>query len=199
MTTGPSGRAKTELVGRAAEVAAIELLLDGATSQGGVLVVRGDAGIGKSALLDKARDMAGGHGLRVLAATGVESEANLSYAGLHQLLRPLLDGVPQLPVRLRDALLAAFGMRDSEGADRFLTALAALELLADAAHVQPLLVIVDDAQWLDTPSVEALGFIARRINAEPIVMLVAVRAGHPTMLTGTHLPQVDLAPLDADS
>ena len=112
--------------------------------------------------------LAGGNGFRVLAATGVESEANLSYAGLHQLLRPLLDGVHQLPVQLREALLGAFGMLGSGVADRFLTALAALELLADAAHVRPQLVVIDDAQWLDTPTVDALGFIARRIDAEPI-------------------------------
>ena len=143
--------------------------------------------------------MAGSKGFSVLAATGVQSEANLPYAGLHQLLRPLLDAVGQLPAQLRDAVLAAFGMRDSDVADRFLTALAALELLADAAHRRTLLVIIDDAQWLDTPTVEALGFIARRIDAEPIVMLIAVRAGHQTMLTGAHLPQIDLAPLDADS
>ena len=199
MTTGPLGRARIELVGRAAEIAAIGLLLDGARQHGGALVVRGDAGIGKSALLDTAREMSGAHGFRVLAATGVQSEANLPYAGLHQLVRPMLDGVPQLPTQLRGGLLAAFGMRDGEVADRFLTALAALELLADAAHLQPQLVVIDDAQWLDTPTVEALGFIARRIDAEPIIMLIAVRAGHPTTLTGTHLPQIDLAPLDAAS
>ena len=199
MTTGPLGRAKTELVGRTAEIATIELLLGNVGRQGGVLVIRGDAGIGKSALLDKARQLAGGNGFRVLAATGVESEANLSYAGLHQLLRPLLDGVHQLPVQLREALLGAFGMLGSGVADRFLTALAALELLADAAHVRPQLVVIDDAQWLDTPTVDALGFIARRIDAEPIVMLIAIRTGHPTVLTGTHLPALDLAPLDANS
>ena len=199
MTTGPLGRARIELVGRAAEIAAIGLLLDGARQHGGALVVRGDAGIGKSALLDTAREMSGAHGFNVLAATGVQSEANLPYAGLHQLVRPMLDGVPQLPTQLRGGLLAAFGMRDGEVADRFLTALAALELLADAAHLQPQLVVIDDAQWLDTPTVEALGFIARRIDAEPIIMLIAVRAGHPTTLTGTHLPQIDLAPLDAAS
>jgi hypothetical protein len=123
VTTDPLGRARIELVGRAAEIAAIGLLLDGAAQQGGVLVVRGDAGIGKSALLDRAREMAGGHGFKVLAATGVESEAILPYAGLHQLVHPMLDGVPQLPTQLRGALLAAFGMRDGEVADRFLTAL----------------------------------------------------------------------------
>ena len=128
-------------------------------------------------------------GFGVLAATGVESEANLPYAGLHQLVRPLLTGVPLLPGHLRDALHAAFGMSDSVVPDRFLTALAALELIADSAHVRPQLVIIDDAQWLDTPTVEALGFIARRISAEPIDILIAVRAGHPTALTGTRFGQ----------
>jgi DNA-binding CsgD family transcriptional regulator len=143
--------------------------------------------------------MAGRHELKVLTATGVELEANLPYAGLHQLLRPLLDGAPLLPVQVRDALHSAFGMLDRQVPDRFLTALAALELLADAAHDQPQLVIIDDAQWLDTPTVEALGFIARRIEAEPIIILIGLRAGHPTTLTGTHFPQIDLRPLDPGS
>ena len=114
-------------------------------------------------------------------------------------MRPLLTGVPLLPVHLRDALHAAFGMSDSVVPDRFLTALAALELIADSAHVRPQLVIIDDAQWLDTPTVEALGFIARRISAEPIDILIAVRAGHPTALSGTRFGQIDLAPLDSDA
>ena len=88
-------------------------------------------------------------------------------------------------------------MTRSEVADRFLTALAALELCADAAHVQPLLIVVDDAHWLDTPTVEALAFIARRIDSEPIVLLVAVRAGYPTQLSSAQLPQLDLLALDA--
>ena len=93
-------------------------------------------------------------------------------------------------------------MEEIGAADRFLTALAALELLADSAHQRPQLVIVDDAQWLDTPTVEALVFIARRITAEPVVLIIAVRAGDPgtvTELTGAHLPQIDLEPLDDDS
>lgn len=186
VTSGPPAQARTGLVGRAADIATIDLLLADVPQRGGALVLSGDAGIGKSALLQWAREMAGSKGFSVLAATGVQSEANLPYAGLHQLLRPLIDAVGQLPAQLRDAVLAlaAFGMRDSEVADRFLTALAALELLADAAHGRKLLVIIDDAQWLDTPTVEALGFIARRIDAEPIVMLIAVRAGHPTTLAG---------------
>jgi DNA-binding CsgD family transcriptional regulator len=199
VATGPLGHAKTELVGRAVETAAIERLLSGVGRRGGVLVVRGEAGMGKSAMLAEARDLADLHGLKVLAATGVESEANLPYAGLHQLLRPVLDGVAMLPVQVRDALHAAFGMLDSQVPDRFLTALAALELLADAAHAQPQVVIIDDAQWLDTPTVEALGFIARRIDAEPIIVLIGVRAGHPTALTGGHFPQIDLTPLDPGS
>ncbi len=143
--------------------------------------------------------MAGRYGLKVIAATGVESEANLPYAGLHQLLRALVDGVALLPAQVRDALHAAFGMRDSQVPDRFLTALAALELLADAAHDQPQVVIIDDAQWLDTPTIEALGFIARRIATEPIIVLIGIRAGHSTTLTGAHFPQIDLSPLDPGS
>ncbi len=188
-----------ELVGREAELHSIELLLDGTAHQGGVLVIRGDAGIGKSALLDSARVMADGLGIRVVAATGVQSETNLSYAGLHQLLQPLLHGVPRLSARQRDALLTAFGMMENEVTDRFLIALAALELLADAAHEQPQLILVDDAQWLDAATLEALGFVARRIASEPITMLVAIRAGHSTVLTAARHPQLELAPLDVAS
>lgn len=197
VATGPLGHAQTELVGRAAETTAIEGLLSGARQRGAVLVVKGDAGMGKSALLAEARHMADSHELKVLAATGMESEANLPYAGLHQLLRPILDGVDALPVQLRDALLNAFGMLDSHVPHRFLTALAALELLADAALTQPQVVMIDDAQWLDTPTVEVLCFIGRRVEAEPIIVLIGVRSGHPSaLLTAAHFPQIDLSPLD---
>ena len=194
MATGGTGGApvSTQLLGRDLELARIESILEGARSHGEALVVTGEAGIGKSALLDFACKLAEQNGLRVLAAAGVQSETQLSYAGLHQLLQPLLAGLALLPVRLREALLTAFGMTRSEVADRFLTALAALELFANAAHEQPLLVVVEDAHWLDAPTVEALGFIARRIGSEPIILLAAARNGYPNPLTDAHLPQLEL-------
>ena len=199
MATGGTGGApvSTQLLGRDLELARIESILEGARSHGEALVVTGEAGIGKSALLDFACKLAEQNGLRVLAAAGVQSETQLSYAGLHQLLQPLLAGLALLPVRLREALLTAFGMTRSEVADRFLTALAALELFANAAHEQPLLVVVEDAHWLDAPTVEALGFIARRIGSEPIILLAAARNGYPNPLTDAHLPQLELPALDA--
>ncbi len=202
MTSGRPTRNAPGLIGRAAEIIAVEQLLDKVAHQGAALVLRGDAGVGKSALLDNARDLARARGFGVLSAIGVESEANLPYAGLHQLLQPVLHQAAQLAPQLRTALLAAFGMADAGGADRFLTALAALELLTDAAHEKPQIVVVDDAQWLDTTTLDALGFIARRIAVEPLVMMIAVREGHLTPLTeltGTHLRHIAVGPLDEGS
>jgi AAA ATPase domain len=133
------------LVGRERELGVVAGLVDRVGERGGALVVCGEAGIGKSALLAAANRRATDRGLLVLTATGVQSEAHLPFAGLHQLLRPVLAGAEGLPARQRVALLAAFGMTGAAAPDRFLIALAALELLADTAARSPLLLIVDDA------------------------------------------------------
>jgi predicted ATPase len=163
------------LVGRERELGALDDLIRDVGERGGAVVVRGEAGIGKSALLATARRRARDHGMLVLAAAGVQSEAHLPFAGLHQLLRPVLSGTRQLPPPQRDALLAAFGMTDAAAPDLFLIALAVLELLADTAAGSPLLLGVEDAQWLDQPSGEVLTFVARRLESEPIVLLAAIR------------------------
>ena len=138
-----------------------------------VLVVRGEAGVGKSALLDYVAERASG--CRIARAAGVESEMELAFAGLHQLCAPMLDGLGRLPGRSAMRCDVAFGMQDGAAPDRFLVALAVLSLLAEAAEAQPLVCLVDDAQWLDRASAQALAFVARRLLAERIAMVFAVR------------------------
>src|SRR6478672_4611007 len=168
----PPGR--VGLSGRRAERAELDGLLEGAREgRSGVLVVRGEAGIGKTALLEYA--IASASDLRVLRAVGVESEMELAYASLHQLLVPMLDGLERLVRSQRDALAVAFGLREGPAPDRFQVGLAVLSLLSEAADERPLLCVTDDAQWLDRASARALAFVARRLLAEGVVMLFAAR------------------------
>lgn len=164
------------LHGRAAELADIERLLeDGRAGHSSILVIQGEAGSGKTALLDHVATHA--KGFTVLRCTGVESEAELPFAALHLLLRDWLDRIHTLPDPQAAALRAAFGLADAPGVDRFLAGLATLTLLAEVAGDRPLLALVDDAQWLDRASLDALVFAGRRLGAEGIVLLIAVRAG----------------------
>src|SRR4051812_25073975 len=137
-----------------------------------VLVLRGEAGIGKTALLEYIADRA--PGCRIVRVAGVDSEMELAFAGLHQLCAPMLDGLDRLPGPQRDALRVAFGLQDG-APSRFLVALGVLSLLAEAAESEPLVCLVDDVQWLDRASVQALAFVARRLLAERIAMIFAVR------------------------
>jgi hypothetical protein len=137
-----------------------------------VLVLRGEAGIGKTALLQYIADRAAGW--RIVRAAGVDSEMELAFAGLHQLCAPMLDGLDRLPGPHRDALRVAFGLQDG-APNPFMVALAVLSLLAEAAELEPLVCLVDDVQWLDRASAQALGFVARRLLAERIAMVLAVR------------------------
>jgi hypothetical protein len=141
--------------------------------QSAVQVLRGEAGVGKTALLGYVAEHASE--CRVARVAGVESEMELAFAGLHQLCVPMLDGLGALPGPQRDALRVAFGMHDGDVPDRFLVALAILSLLAEVAETQPLVCLVDDAQWLDRASAQALAFVARRLLAERIAMVFAVR------------------------
>jgi DNA-binding CsgD family transcriptional regulator len=138
-----------------------------------VLVVHGEAGVGKTALLGYLAERA--TGCRIVRVAGVESEMELAFAGLHQLCAPMLDGLEGLPGPQRDALRAAFGLRDAAPPNPFLVALAVLSLLAEAAEAEPLVCLVDDAQWLDRASAQALAFVARRLLAERIAMVFGVR------------------------
>jgi DNA-binding CsgD family transcriptional regulator len=177
------------------EMAAIGRLIDSARAgRGGGLIVRGEPGIGKSALLGYAHDQA--EGMRVLSAAGAQAESALGYAVLHQLLRPVLPAVSKLPVPQAAALNIALGLTGGEPPDRFLVSLAGLTLLSDLAAERPVLCLVDDVQWSDRPSVEAIAFLARRLAAEPIALLAADRAEEGVELTGTGMAQLRLAGLD---
>jgi hypothetical protein len=140
--------------------------------------------VGKTALLDYVTGQASG--CRVVRAAGVQSEMELAFAGLHQLLAPMLDRLERLPVPQRDALRTAFGLRLGSAPDRFFVALAVLSLLSDVAEQRPLVCVVDDAQWLDRASAQALAFVARRLEAESVALVFAARG-----------PSEDLAGLPA--
>src|SRR3977135_2165265 len=137
------------------------------------LVVRGEPGVGKTALLDYLAEQASG--LRIARAAGIESEMELAFAGLHQLLAPMLDRLERLPVPQRDALRTALGLSPGSAPDRLFVALAVLSLLSDVAEERPLICVVDDEQWLDRASAQALAFVARRLEAEGVGLVFAAR------------------------
>jgi DNA-binding CsgD family transcriptional regulator len=162
------------LLGRRAERETLDrLLVRARAGRSGALVVRGEPGVGKSALLEYVVEQASG--CRVERAVGVQSRVELAFAGLHQLCAPMLDRLGRLPGPQRDALGTAFGLRDGDPPDRFLVALAVLGLVSEAAEEQPLVCVVDDAQWLDRASAQALAFVARRLVAESVALVFAVR------------------------
>jgi DNA-binding CsgD family transcriptional regulator len=166
----------TVLLGRRAECQSLDALLaDAGGGASRVLVLRGDAGVGKSALLRYLSERA--QGWCVLSATGVESELELAYSGLHQLCSPLLEQLDRLPAPQRQALATVFGLSLGPAPDRFLVGLATLSLLADAADRQPLICLVDDAQWLDRATAQVLAFVGRRLLAERIALICAGRTG----------------------
>jgi DNA-binding CsgD family transcriptional regulator len=189
----------TALVGRSAELRRLAGLIDGISGGGGCLVVSGDPGVGKSALLGEAARLAVGQGMRVVRATGLEPEARLPFAGLHQLLRPFLGEVRRLMPAQRDALLGAFGMASVSDPTQFRVALAALELLTECAADVPILVLVEDGHLLDPSSGDALAFVGRRLESDPVAMLVAHRTGTASPLDGRFLPVLRLDGLDADA
>ena len=163
------------LLGRRGECQALDrLIVDVRAGHSAVVVLRGEAGVGKTALLDHLRN--GISGCQVAQAAGVESEMELPFAGLHQLCAPMLDRLEHLPDPQRDALGTAFGLSTGEPPDRFLVGLAVLSLLADVAEREPLFCLVDDAQWLDRVSVQTLAFVARRLLAERVALVFALRA-----------------------
>jgi DNA-binding CsgD family transcriptional regulator len=185
-----------KLLGRADELARLYDLIDGIGRHGGALVVRGEAGIGKSALLDAAATRARERGATVTSATGMPSEANFAFAGLHQLLLPFLETRDRLPQPQRGALETAIGLAEGDAPDPFLVGLAALGLLTAPETKRPLLLLVEDAQWIDEPSAQVLGFVARRLSVEPVLVLFAVREGVPSPFDESGLPELHLRGLD---
>jgi DNA-binding CsgD family transcriptional regulator len=182
------------LIGRGAETAVLDRVLEGARAgRSGALVLRGEAGVGKSALLDYAREQA--DGFTVLTAAGVEVEAELAYAALHQLLRPAFERIEQLPEPQAVALRAAFGLSDETVEERFHVSLGVLGLLAEAAEERPLLCLVDDAQWLDQASADALVFVARRLGEESLALLFSARDDAERTFGERSIPELRLAPL----
>ncbi|MEV4553440.1 helix-turn-helix transcriptional regulator [Nonomuraea wenchangensis] len=184
------------LYGRVTETNAVTVLLDSARDgEGGALALRGEAGVGKSALLDLAASLAVANGMRVLRADGIEPESDLAFAALHQLLHPATGLLEALPGPQRDALSAALGLTDTPHSDRFLVGAGVLSLLAEAAAPSGLLCLVDDVQWVDRASADALLFAARRLRTERVAVLFSVRGD--ALLKG--VPELRVGGLDEES
>ena len=174
MAAGSSASREPTLRGRRDECAVLDRLLDGArVGRSGILVLKGEAGVGKTALLEHA--MGSAKDLTGIRTAGVESEMELAFAALHQLCVPLFASLERLPGPQRDALATTFGLSESAVPDRFLVGLATLGLLSEAAEERPLVCVVDDAQWLDRASAQVLAFVGRRLLAEPVVLLFGAR------------------------
>ena len=183
------------LVGRETEKQLVEGLIgDARVGRSASIALVGEVGIGKSALLDHAA--AAADGMTVLRARGIQSEAHIPFAGLLELLRPVLGHLAQLADPQRDALEAALALRPSGGYDRFAIGAATLSLLAASADACPVLVLVDDAQWIDGSSADALLFAVRRLLADPIGVVICVRDGSPSLVDGTDLRVHRLGGLD---
>lgn len=188
------------LVGRDPEEALFGRLIDEARAgRSAVLALVGEAGIGKSALLDHAAAMAASAGMSVLRARGIESEARIPFAGLLELLRPALGSLDRLAEPQREALEGALALRPSRAQDRFAVGAATLGLLAAFAEERPLLVLVDDTHWLDGSSAGALLFALRRILADPVAVLLSVRDGEPSLLDGTDVAMHRVGGLDREA
>jgi len=174
-----------------------ELLARARSGEGASLALIGEPGIGKSALLAYALEQAAD--LRVLRACGVESEAHIPFASLFELLRPALDVLGELPAPQAAALEAALALRPARTEDRFAIGAATLSLLAAYAEARPVLLVVDNAHWLDGSSADALAFAARRLRADPVALLLAVREGEPSLADAGEIPRLRLAGLDLDA
>ena len=189
------GRA-TGLMDRRAECSALDGLVDAVRAgESRALVVRGDPGVGKTALLKYLAGRASGSGCRVERAAGVQSEMELAFAGLHQLRAPMLDHLDHLPIPQRDALRTAFGVAAGPPPDRFLVGLAVLSLLSELAGERSLICLIDDAQWLDRASMQALGFAARRLAADPAGLVFGARDPSPEL---AGLPELEVTGLRDD-
>ena len=185
-----------ELTNRYSERAAFDRLIEAVRAgESRALVVRGEPGVGKTALLDYLSARAAAARFRVARAAGVQTEMTLAFAGLHQLCAPMLDHLHHLPPPQHDALRTAFGISAGPPPDRFLVGLAVLSLLSEVAGERPLLCLVDDEQWLDQASAQALGFAARRLAADPVGLVFAAREPDDAL---TGLPELPVEGLRDD-
>src|SRR5258708_5645230 len=189
------GMGASRLVGRDAEMAELGQALAEAARHRGALFVTGAPGIGKTSLLDAATTDARDRGYKVLAVTGLESEADLPYAGLHQLLQPVLLSVGALPGPQKSALLTALGMRAGAPPDVFLVGLATLSLMGEVADEKPLVVVADDFQSLDGATTSVLSFVARPLESPPLLLIACLPATFKPPLPSRHLPQLPTPPL----
>ena len=186
------------IIGRDAGLARLRALVDPVPPASQVLLVTGEAGMGKTVLLADAADRARSAGVRVLSVTGRESESKLAFAGLHQLLRPVLSSAAGLPGRQAQALTGALGLAaDPVAPDPLLTGVAVLTLLSDLSERSPVLVVADDAHWLDRSSLDALAFAGSRLDAERVVLLVGARGQAPPPGFDRGFPELHLEPLSA--
>jgi hypothetical protein len=193
---GQAAGSAPRLIGRDHDLSQLGELVDNVGVRGGTLVISGEPGVGKTALLAAAVARAGEKGLTVRRAVGVQSEAQLPFAGLHQLLQPFLGNLDALPVPQRRALESALGMTEGDTPDIFLIGLATLGLLAEAAEDAPVLLVVDDTHWLDRPSCEVLAFVGRRLAPEAVLLLLAARDAVPSGLDDAGLPELRVVGLD---
>jgi DNA-binding CsgD family transcriptional regulator len=185
----------SRLVGRDAELAQLDTAVAEAAEHGGALFVTGAAGIGKTSLLDVAVGDARSRGYKVLTVTGLESEADLPFAGLHQLLQPVLASAGALPGPQKNALLTALGMRAGAPPELFLVGLATLSLMGEVADERPLVVVADDFHWLDGATSSVLSFVARRLESTHILLIAGLRETSQTALRSRPLPELHVEPL----
>jgi len=190
---------RSSLLGRAEELQQLDRMIDQIRMRGGALLVRGEAGIGKTSLLKAVGEGAYAQGVAVVTTTGTQSEARLAFGGLHRLLLPFLDRLDRLPDPQRRALDVAFGAIEGDAPDVFLIGLATLGVVTERDSSTPLLLVVDDAHWLDPSSAEVLTFVARRLEMEPVVLLFAVRDGIPSTFEEADLPELNVPGLDDDA
>ena len=183
------------LVGRDRELRRVaQALASARLGSSSRLLIRGDAGIGKTALVEYA--IAGAGGMNVLAARGVEFEADVPFAGLHELLQPALGTLDRLPSRHASALRSSLGLGDRIEADRLIVGASVLGVISAHAEQAPLLVVLDEAQWLDRASADAVAFAARRLIADPVAVVVAVREGEDSPLLHIGMPELRLEGID---
>ncbi len=205
-TSEPAGAAPTPgdtrsgpaeaLVGRARDLAVAQDFLDRARQVGAALLLSGEPGVGKSVVLESAARLAEGAGTRVVRATGMEFGAEVSFSGLDHLLTPVHAGFGHLPAVYRGALSVALGLGDGPTPDRLVLSNAVLDLLRSSARERPLLLVVDDGQWLDRASAAVLGFVGRRLGGSRVGLLAALRTGATGALARAGLPEHELEPLD---